>query len=246
MPQSALALPVRLKPRIGGQIGLLLFFLVFFGFACFWMAGAAGILDLDNGEIHDPRDMPFDAFPLVGLPFALIGLGGMAAALLRMLPSGRFYHLQITHDGLTIRKIFKTVRHAWSALPAFETIRVERKTKNGRRITYFTVANEGAAPPAGAPRGSRAQREVLRILADEFGARSEQEDADLMTGWFNGLRELARDGRLKPDARIDVPEPFRASAMSVQMPGKVLVGSSAPVIQQSSKSVERRPTVERR
>src|SRR5262245_36864084 len=79
-----LQLPIRLLPRKGHQLGLIAFFGFFFGFSLFWMAGASGILDLDNGVIHipPPGGWAEASFALFGLPFMVIGLCGIAGALL--------------------------------------------------------------------------------------------------------------------------------------------------------------------
>ncbi|MDD2776996.1 MAG: hypothetical protein PHU06_13670 [Gallionella sp.] len=51
---------------------LWLFFIPWTAFSLFWMAGASGF--------HLPTfDSPFSFFPLFGLPFLLIGLGGLAS-----------------------------------------------------------------------------------------------------------------------------------------------------------------------
>lgn len=51
---------------------LWLFFIPWTAFALFWMAGASGFRVPEFNE-------PFDLFPLFGLPFLLIGIGGLSA-----------------------------------------------------------------------------------------------------------------------------------------------------------------------
>ena len=261
MVQSAWKLPIRLVPRKGQQIGMLLFFTLFGGFAIFWMAGAAGILDLDNMTIGWPRSGDRagawfeNLFPLFGLPFLGVGLGGIVVSLMKMRPDSPNFHLQIHGDGLVIKSLFKLRRYDWSKLPAFETIKVERRTKNGKRTSYYTVASENMPSLPDAPRGAGYSREVLRIMADEYGAKNGKDDADALTDWFNQLRELARDGRLGADEVINVPEPFQATAISVAAaPRGPIIGSSAPVIQatriqatgiQGGNRTQRAPTVDR-
>lgn len=244
MSEGAQRLPIRLVPRKGQQIGMLIFFAVFFGFSVFWMAAAAGVLDLNNGTISWPRpgDWIGNLFPLFGLPFAFVGLSGMAAALMKMRPNSPNFHLQLHGQGLLIKYLFKLRQHDWSALPRFETIRVERRTKNGKRISHYTVATE--TMPADGPRGSTHQREVVRILADEYGARNGKDDADALTAWLNHLRDLARDRQLDENAMVEVPEGFRATAISVAEGPAPLAGRSAPVIQAGNRT-QRRPTVDR-
>src|SRR4029453_14209652 len=64
-----LRLPIRLLPRKGQQLGLIPFFGFFFGFSVFWMGGASGIVDLDNGALHipPPGGWAQGAFGLFGL-----------------------------------------------------------------------------------------------------------------------------------------------------------------------------------
>src|SRR5919109_3855161 len=112
-------LPIRLLPRKGQQLGLIAFFGFFFGFSIFWMAGASGILDLDDGSINIPPPAGWaeSAFALFGLPFTVIGICGIAGALLRMLPNSPYYHIEINADGLLVRSLFKQTRYAWRDLP---------------------------------------------------------------------------------------------------------------------------------
>src|SRR5262245_53174954 len=237
MVQSAWKLPIRLVPRKGQQIGMLCFFTFFGGFAVFWMAGAAGILDMDNMTLNWSHPSEWRGewyehlFPLFGLPFLAIGVGGIVVSLLKMRPNSPNFHLQIHSEGLIIKSLFKQRRFEWSKLPPFETLRVERSTKNGKKISHYTVATENTAAPSDAPRGASYSREVIRILADEYGAKNGQDDADALTAWFNQLRDLARDGRLGANEVVNVPEPFQETAISVSAePRGPIVGNSAPVI----------------
>jgi hypothetical protein len=250
MSDRATKLPIRLVPRRGGQILALVFSGFFFGFSVLWMASAAGIVDLDGeGFISRPADGGWieRLFPLFGLPFALIGIAGLARAVLKMLPGSPCYHLEISGRGLLVRSLFKQRRHAWAKLPEFRTIAVERRTKNGTRVEHYTVATETGSALADAPRNSAQEREVLRVFADEYGARNGKEDAYALTAWLNQLRERAVESRLDGDELVEVPEGFRASVISVAAaPSMPLAGRSAPVIQQSGKRDERPPTVVRR
>ena len=135
-------LPVRLLPRRGAQIPQILGFGFFFGFALFWMAGAAGILDPNEGTITfpPPGGWAENAFALIGLPIALGGLGGIIVAILKMLPASPYYHLEINADGLLIRSLFRQRRYAWRDVPAFDTLEQRTKTKNGTRVSWYTVA----------------------------------------------------------------------------------------------------------
>lgn len=217
MDQASLRLPIRLLPRRGIQAGLIAFFAVFFGFSVFWMGGASGIVDLDNGAIRvpPPGGWAQGAFGLFGLPFAVIGFCGIAGAVLKMLPDSPYYHIEVNADGLLIRSPFKQTRHAWRDLPAFETLERRRRTKNGTRISWYTVAVEGAPLEPGMKAGSNHQREVLRLDADSYGAKKGEQDAAELAAWLNRLRDLARDNRLSPNEMVEVPEGFRGNAVPV-------------------------------
>ncbi len=215
-------LPIRLLPRKGQQLGLIAFFGFFFGFSLFWMAGASGILDLDDGTINipPPGGWAEGTFGLFGLPFTIVGICGMAGALLRMLPNSPYYHLEISADGLLVRSLFKQMRHAWRDLPAFETLEHKRRTKNGTRISWYTVAMENAPLAPGMERGASHQREVIRIDADGYGAKNGEQDAADLAAWLNQLRDLARDKQLSANETVQVPEGFAGNAITAAPLGR--------------------------
>lgn len=237
MDLPTLTLPIRLVPRRNQQYGLLLFFAVFFIFAVIWMAGASGALDLDSGEIRlpPPGSWPELAFALFGLPFALIGIGGMAVAGLKMRRHSPNFHLVLDDQGLTVQELFRRRRFAWNKLPPFETITVERRTKSGPRVTHYTVAVEALPDPG--------RREALRIRAHEYGANNTAEDAAALTAWLNALRTLANDRRLRAGSEVQVPAPFGETAIAIGEPdGAAPVGTASPPRRRPA----HRPTVDRR
>jgi hypothetical protein len=130
-----------------------------------------------------------------------------------MLPGSPYYHLKIDSEGILIRSLFKRQRFAWRALPEFDTLERRRRSKNGVRIEWYTVAMESLPPEPGMKPGDVRQREVLRIFADEYGAKNGQQDATDLAAWLNRLRELALDRRLSPAQEVDLPEGFRANAL---------------------------------
>ena len=220
MDQATLRLPIRLLPRKGIQAGLLAFFAVFFGFSIFWMAGASGVLDLNEGAIYlpPPGGWVEGAFALFGLPFTVVGLCGIIGALLKMLPDSPYHHIEVNADGLHLRTLFKQTRHAWRDLPNFETLERRRRTKNGTSIRWYTVAVEEAPAASGALPGTRFQREVVNIDADSYGAKNGEQDAADLAAWLNHLRELARDGRLSTNETVEVPAGFAGNAITVASP----------------------------
>lgn len=207
-----LMLPIRLVPRRNQQFGLLLFFAVFFIFAIVWMAGATGILDPDSGKIRLPPPGSWLelAFALFGLPFALIGIGGMATAGLKLRRHSPHFHIALDDQGIIVKDLFTLRRFTWSGLPPFETIRVERRTRSGYRIAHYTVAME-VLPDTG-------RREMLRIRAYDYGAKNTEKDAQALTTWLNALRDLANDRRLRAGSEVQVPAPFGDTAIAIDQP----------------------------
>jgi hypothetical protein len=147
MDQATLRLPIRLLPRKTHQLGRIAFFGFFFGFSLFWMGGASGIVDLDNGTIHIPPPGGWAAgtFGLFGLPFAIIGICGIGGALLRMLPDSPYYHIEINADG------------CWSARCASRSATPGAICRRSRR--WSTGAGPRMAPAsAGTPWRWKARR----------------------------------------------------------------------------------------
>ncbi|MEZ5833561.1 MAG: hypothetical protein R3D05_20500 [Dongiaceae bacterium] len=220
MIQEPTRLPIRLLPRKGGQILQIVFFGIFFGFAVFWTVTAFTMIGrAESTEMGNPEFWLGKLFPLFGLPFMLIGAGGIATAVLKMLPGSPYYHLEIGADGLVVRSLFKRRRYAWQELPQFETLERRRRTKNGVSIQWYTVAMQTLPPAPGMKSGDANAREVLRIFADEYGAKNGQQDAADMAAWLNQLRELALDRRLAPGESVEVPEGFRGNAVSGGLAG---------------------------
>jgi len=215
MVEAASRLPIRLLPRKRGQIVPIIFFGVFLGFAIFWTTMAAVMTGKANfSDDQSPEFWLAKLFPFFGVPFMLIGAGGIARAVLKMLPGSPYYHLEIGSEGLLIRSLFKQQRHAWRALPPFDTLERRRSTKNGTRIEWYTVAMESLPPKPGMEPGASYQREILRIFADEYGAQNGQQDAADLAAWLNQLRERAIDQRLSPDEPVEVPPGFLANAIA--------------------------------
>lgn len=255
MDQTGLRLPIRLVPRKGSQLLMVLFFIVFLGFAVYWTAKAAGLTgELDWTYSEGPEWWLSWLFPALGGWFILFGLAGLARAVLKLLPDSPYYHLEIGAEGLLVRQLFKRRLFAWRELPKFETLEHKRRTKHGIKLEHYTVAAEHIAPAANGPAAAARRRELVRIFADEYGAKNGKLDADALTDWLNRLYALAAQGRLAADSPVEVPEGFRASVRQAaadargqaRVIGAAPVGRSAPVIEQADKRPDRPQTVVRR
>ena len=143
---------------------------------------------------------------------AMTGGRGLAAAILKMLPNSPCYHIRLSADGLIMRQLFMQQRFSWGELPRFETLQEESSTKKGTRIDHYTVVMQPMTPPPGKASGDGAyMREVLRISADEYGAKNQEQDAAELAAWLNTLSKLAGGRRLDANSSIEVPETFRSS-----------------------------------
>ncbi|HNB27764.1 MAG TPA: hypothetical protein PLR41_12435 [Alphaproteobacteria bacterium] len=234
MEQATLKLPIRLVPRRGAQAGLLALSAGLAAFAVYWIGDALGesrrfIADGAGGFDYWLNLLP----PLVAGIFLAMCVLGMIRSILKMLPASPYYHLALYPEGLVVQAPFRRRRFAWGELPAFETIEVVRRSKYGRRYTYFTVAR--AADESGR------MRELLRVHADEYGAKKSQEDADALTAWLNALHARGVNDRLKNGEAIEIPAQFRAVA--TPLTPRLRQGPDAPG--QAAARSERPPTVQR-
>jgi hypothetical protein len=225
MTQSDITLPFRLVPRKRSQIAPL------FGFCLgFVMVGMSALLTANgrmrikiSGEVvTDPTARMLVALLLFA--GALVCLGGIVAVAVKMLPRSPFFHINLSSDGIVIRRWFRQQALAWSEAPKLETLEVETKSKRRTRTSHYTVVMQPVTPPAGTTGRGSYLEEVVRISADEYGARSEEEDAAILAEWLDALRKLAAEKRLDGNAPVEVPEAFRSSVRSLAAAG----GSNVP------------------
>ena len=185
MDQLSETLPIRLKPSKRSQIFNLFFFGFFFLFALLWMirTSQSGItVRFNDVVVTDPywRSM----YPLLGIPFALIGTCGIAVAVLKMRPNSPYYYLELTADGLTLSTLFTKQSFAWRDLPPFQSLRSVDRSDDSKTITYYAAAMEG-------PADSRNRREILLIEASEYGTKNNEQSAEELAARLNRLRATA-------------------------------------------------------
>ena len=185
---------------------------LFLGFSIFWMGGASGILDLDDGAIHIPPPGGWAAstFGLFGLPFAVIGICGIGGALLRMLPNSPYAHIEINADGLLVRSLFKQTRHAWRDLPGVRDARAQAADQE--RDPHQLVRGGDGRRAAGAGHGARRQPSARGAAHRCRRLRREQRRAGCRRP--RGVaqpaaRAGARQAVVAERNRCEVPEGFR-------------------------------------
>jgi hypothetical protein len=217
MQRANLTLPIRLLPRKGGQAIQFLMYGAFAAVPLYWLAKHAGYLDSNPPPTFEIAVQRIGIVALLmSLFFASVGLKGLVPVILKILPRSPFYHLEINAQGLVIRDLVKRELFAWRDLPPFETLRVEEKSRKGRPlVNHYTVSMESLPPPSDLKPGQSCQREVLRIFAEEYGAKNDEQDAADLASWLNELRGLALEGKLSAAQSVPVPDGFAGSAMAL-------------------------------
>jgi hypothetical protein len=228
-------LPVRLIPRKGRQIALIVFFTFFAGFAVFWMVMASmPIWKAGNG-------IGMSWFALFGLPFLAIGILGIVRSVLSMLPNSPYCHLVLAADGITDHSLLKTKRFAWNALSrfsAYKEVSVSSNRKGRRRtgISYWTIAV--AADDATGNEDERFRGAVLKIDASTYGGDDNQTTATALADWLNNLRHAALERQ--PLLETAVPQDFRACATAHALDAAQALSARTKKIQAPRSSVVER------
>ena len=209
MEQARARLPVRLLPRKRSLIFRLCFYAFFFIFSIFWtlMAIAQDHVEFFGFDLTDSEWRWL--FPLWGVPFILVGAGGLGSTVLKMLPGNPYFHLDFFVDGLVVCDIFKEQRFEWRELPVL-TWKEESDSEGG--ISYEVVAIDTT---------SAKPREMLSIPVDQYGTANNKESALELTAWINHLRNLALQNRLDVGTEIEIPDGFAHHVIALSMPAPV-------------------------
>jgi len=214
MDDVMVKLPLRLVPGKGGAIILGFFFLFFFGFAVFWTAMAAtGVLT--GGMENEPFPGFRFAFPAFGLPFLLVGFFGLAFAVMKLLPGSPYFHVDISSQGLAVRRAWKIRQFAWSEISPFAVSVKTRSTKGGRVTTYWVVALRARDENHLAVESERYSRSVLQIDAGQYGSGKAENAAPVLVDWLNGIRAEAIERPGRANSPVAVPPDFRAAAREI-------------------------------
>jgi hypothetical protein len=211
---TSMRLPIRLLPRRGGQIFRIFFFLFFFGFAILWTTMASTFL-FQAPVGNEPMPGFRYIFPAFGIPFLVVGLVGLASALLKLLPGSPYYYVELAPDGIATRKGWQIRRFAWTEISPFGVAVKVRRGKGGTTRTYWVVALRAADAARLADESQRYNRSVLQIDAGQYGANDADMAASVLSDWLNQLKAeaVAHPGRL-PDTS-PVPPDFRGRAIAV-------------------------------
>ena len=231
MEQIKAGLPLRLVPSRQQQTTGLVVFVVMLALALFWIAADSGVIEGgQEGYATYPGIEPSwreQYHPMLGLPFALLGLCGIVVSLVRMRPSSPLYHLQIAPTALIVRTMRQRQVFPWLELPELATDQLKWLSRSSRsfNMIHFVVARHA---PAGEG-GIRREAVLLRIPVAQYTAEDSEESARELAAWLNGLRERARTGTLKPGAEVDVPAAFRVVSMTGALPSSEPLTSTVSV-----------------
>jgi hypothetical protein len=214
MDDITMKLPLRLVPGKGGAVLLCFFFLFFFGFSVFWtIMAATGVM---TGGMEDEPFPGFRyAFPLFGLPFMLIGFFGLAFAVSKLLPGSPYYHVELSAQGIKVRRAWKTEQFAWSAISPFGISVRTRSTKGGRVTTHWVVALRAAEANDLGDETARSKRSVLQIDAGQYGSAKAEQSAAVMVEWLNGIRAEAIERPGRAATNTAVPPDLRGAVREI-------------------------------
>jgi hypothetical protein len=207
-------LPLRLMPRKFGAVLLGCFFLFFFGFAVFWTIMATmGVMT--GGMENEPFPGFRFAFPAFGLPFLVVGFVGLAIALSKLLPGSPYYHVEISPQGVKVRRGWKVQQFAWREISPFGISVKTRSTKGGRITTHWVVALRASDESFLASEKERYNRSVVQIDAGEYTQGKAEDAAVALVDWLNGIRTEAIDRPGRASATTAVPPDFRGAAREI-------------------------------
>jgi hypothetical protein len=215
MNDIEMRLPIRLVPRRGAQIFQILFFGFFFCFSLFWIAMAStAVMSGEQIEGEPFASLPY-LFPLFGIPFVIVGLLGLGAAVMKLLPGSPYYYVEIAGDGIAIRKAWKIRRFAWSELSPFGVALKVTRSKNGTSKTWWAVALRAADAERLAFETERYKRSIIQIDAGQYGDGNDDMAATVLAEWLSEVRgeAVAHPGRMTET--IAVPPDFRDRAVEV-------------------------------
>jgi hypothetical protein len=129
------------------------------------------------------------------LAFLLGVLGGLAVAILCLMPGSPLYHLALAPDAITIRRLLRAERFSWAELGAFRPVTLP----DDNEVTCIVAMTPGrdAADDKDCYR-----RAVFRLRSDPYTSRAED-----LAEWLNMIRKTMTE-RTGAAPEIEVPPVF--------------------------------------
>jgi hypothetical protein len=155
------------------------------------------------------------AFPAFGLPFLLVGFFGLAFSISKLLPGSPYYHVELSTQGIKVRRAWKTEQFAWSAISPFGISVRTRSTKGGKVTTHWVIALRAGEANDLTDETARSKRSVLQIDAGQYGSDKAEEAAAVMVEWLNGIRAVAIERPGRGAATTAVPPDLRGAAREI-------------------------------
>ncbi|HVT50555.1 MAG TPA: hypothetical protein VHE77_03235 [Dongiaceae bacterium] len=122
-------------------------------------------------------------------------LGGLAAAILRLMPGSPLFHLALAPDAITIRRLLKAERFSWAELGAFRRVTLP----DDNEVTCIVAMAPGREA---ADDKDRYRRAVFRLRSDPYTSRAED-----LAEWLNMIRKTMTE-RTGAAPEIEVPPVF--------------------------------------
>jgi hypothetical protein len=150
---------------------------------------------------------------------------------MKLLPGGRFYHVDISAQGIAVRRAWKIEQVAWPEVSPFGISVRTKSTKGGKVTTHWVVALRASDAGSLADEAERYKRSVLKIDAGEYGSSKAADAAEALVVWLNGIRTEAIERRGRVGETVRVPPDFNAVALAS---GTGITGAVAAAAKRSS------------
>jgi hypothetical protein len=227
-------LPLRLIPRKDSQVLPIFCSLLFLG--VIWLI-ALKHSPMTLVQKHGPIGY---LYLLLFAIFFLATIGVLAVSVMKLLPRSPYYYLEIARGGIVLRQGVNTKRFAWSDVSPFvvhiEVITTRNKYGGETKTTYYYVVAVPAADVALLQdEGERLSRAIFNIVADEYGAGSNEQDASALADWLTEIRSDALANSGQSAVKVAVPPQFRDTVVSATVqPASPLAKKRASVIERRS------------
>ena len=144
---------------------------------------------------------------LMILAMALMALGALAVAILRMLPDSPHYHLLLTAQSITVRTLLKSSQFPWSSLDPFTIVKLSDSDSS---VTWIVAAAAGDARPARNDK-ERHRQAAFRLKSGTYGG---DKQAKVLADWLNAVR-LAMTAGSPSRTEVEVPAALQGQVLAV-------------------------------